>query len=607
MADEIFEPVDLYNSQFKTKVKEVAEKYYDELTKKANIDINKNRTDVKKYNDLNLKYQTAKNKLNSSKILGTVAIVFGVIFLIAGVLLIIAGVFKALSLAIGLGVGITLLVLGVILFVLRFTIIKKRINQNLISASKKLDAVNKQYKICLDEMEPLNNSFEWTIAQDVFEQVTPLIQLDPVFDMKKFTYLQEKFGYGENKDPNQSSLFVLSGSINGNPFVLDRRKVHYTVDHVYTGSITIHWTETIHTKDGIQRVSRSQVLTASVTKPKEVFSPRTVVTYGNEAAPNLTFSRSPSGTKGKSEKEIDSLVKSRTKDIQKMAEKAVSKGQHFTALANNEFDALFGATDRNNEVEFRLLFTPLAQNNMVDLIRSQEPYGDDFYFVKEKMLNYIMSEHSQGFDYTCDPASFINHSYDLGKEFFVNYMCEYFKGLYFDLVPILNIPMYQMHKPVEAIYEHPFERRFNSYESEVMANSLKKDDFKPDSCDTDFILKTSLLSTDEEKGSDMYKVEAYGYKMVPQVDYVPTMGGDGRMHNVPVHWYEYVPVTKSSAMDMSEYKISNKEMKDPNIWSQFLDYLQNNFSQFPIVNYVARRNLLGIYLGTINDDDSINS
>ena len=30
-------------------------------------------------------------------------------------------------------------------------------------------------------------------------------------------------------------------------------------------------------------------------------------------------------------------------------------------MANNEFDALFNGDDRDNEVEFRLLFTPLAQ------------------------------------------------------------------------------------------------------------------------------------------------------------------------------------------------------------------------------------------------------
>lgn len=39
-----------------------------------------------------------------------------------------------------------------------------------------------------------------------------------------------------------------------------------------------------------------------------------------------------------------------------------------TLLANDEFEVLFRALNRNNEVQFRLLFTPLAQQNMIDLL-----------------------------------------------------------------------------------------------------------------------------------------------------------------------------------------------------------------------------------------------
>ena len=54
---------------------------------------------------------------------------------------------------------------------------------------------------------------------------------------------------------------------------------------------------------------------------------------------------------------------------------------NFTEMGNAKFDALFGAVDRNNEVEFRVLFTPLAQKNMLDLLTDKNHYGDDFYFL----------------------------------------------------------------------------------------------------------------------------------------------------------------------------------------------------------------------------------
>lgn len=44
---------------------------------------------------------------------------------------------------------------------------------------------------------------------------------------------------------------------------------------------------------------------------------------------------------------------------------------------------------------------------MLDLLKSKVPYGDDFYFYKHKKLNYIISSHSQNFDYNPDMSIFI--------------------------------------------------------------------------------------------------------------------------------------------------------------------------------------------------------
>ena len=65
--------------------------------------------------------------------------------------------------------------------------------------------------------------------------------------------------------------------------------------------------------------------------------------------------------------------------LERKSEDALEDGGNFQALANEEFDAQFNALDRNNEVEFRVLFTPLAQSNYKDIFENS-PYGDDFLF-----------------------------------------------------------------------------------------------------------------------------------------------------------------------------------------------------------------------------------
>ena len=90
---------------------------------------------------------------------------------------------------------------------------------------------------------------------------------------------------------------------------------------------------------------------------------------------------------------------------------------------------LFGATNRNNEVQFRLMFTPLAQNNMVDLMTSDDGYGDDFAFYKTGMLNCIRSDHAQSWQTDADPARYMSYDLKASRAAFVAYNAEYFKSM----------------------------------------------------------------------------------------------------------------------------------------------------------------------------------
>jgi len=261
--------------------------------------------------------------------------------------------------------------------------------------------------------------------------------------------------------------------------------------------------------------------------------------YGSEAAPHLHFSRNPSGMSGKSDKENDRFVRDRVKVLDKMEEKAVKAGKNFTKLGNDEFEAFFGADDRDNEVEYRLLFTALAQRNLLDLIKKPEPYGDDWIMVKDGMLTSVASMHSQYFDYQ-KPAEYFHHyDFQAGKKIFVDYCDDFIRGLFFDLAPIISIPMYQLHKPRDYIYGGQYRANMTSFEHEALINRMDKRLFTPDKADVSLPLLLKEMTAKKIGETDEVRVHSMSYQTTPRVDYVSVHGGDGRWHDVPVHWTQY--------------------------------------------------------------------
>jgi hypothetical protein len=56
------------------------------------------------------------------------------------------------------------------------------------------------------------------------------------------------------------------------------------------------------------------------------------------------------------------------------------------------------------------------------------------------------------------------------------------------------------------------------------------------------MLKTRVIRADGK--ADKVEITAYSYRGEDRVDYVNRMGGDGRIHTIPVHWIEYIPLTR---------------------------------------------------------------
>jgi len=560
---DLSEPVKAYKNGLKDKFNTEVEKYWNELVKESKTDKMANEATCKDYYKTVSDKKAATKSLNSTKGLRTFFMFIGFIMLAIGAGMTYYGATEETLNIKFIVIGIVLIVLGLAIAILAYKLPKNKIKL----LDKKINELSGTEQSLLDtayaQMNSLNNLYDWNIPCKIFNRLKTVVDLDSHFDVKKYQYLHDKYGFAENFDDKTSTLCVQSGSILGNPFLIAKTMEQYWYTKRYENSITIHWTTQVKTKDGWTTQHHSQTLTAYIDKPAAGYYDYTTLIYGNDAAPNLSFSRAPSGIDGKDEKQISRMIRKESKQFDKKAREAIldnDPNTNYVRFGNEEFESLFGGENRDNEVEFRLLFTPLAQTNLIKLIRSKDGFGDDWYFTKDHKLNFIQSRHSQAFDYSANPEQFIHFDLEAAHKRFVDYNNNFFKNFYYDLAPLISIPLYQQTKTKEYIYKKSFKGNVTYYEDEMMANSFNQSLFAHEDSNTNNILKASLKKT--VNGTDEVTITAHGFRMEEHVTVFSQWGGDGHMHDIPVTWYEYVPVEKETAMAIEPQKSSRQEFNE---------------------------------------------
>ncbi|PXY03187.1 hypothetical protein DF185_03640 [Marinifilum breve] len=569
---EIYSPVRSYESIYKQLHHENTNSLFKDLVKKSQIDIEANRATNKQIDENNGRTAGNNKSIRNQKGLKTFAIVLLVIAVAA---IIYSAVQLQSTYQTASYIGI--IVIAIAFIVLSIFLIKKTkeklsklhsIEDKLLEKSKKLHGEAEE------QMRPLNNLLYENYNTELFTKTIPLVEFDKIFDSKRLDYMKSKFGLDTSdheQNMEQSTLYVQSGEIKGNPFFIRENIKHTMGSKRYEGSLTIHWTTTEKDSSGNRRtVNHSQTLHADVVKPCPFYSTTSHLVYGNEIGDRLSFSRQPAYIHELKERKIEKEVKKKSKELQKLTEKSTKNGGTFTALANNEFDALFYAKDRNNESQFRLLFTPLAQQELIKIIKDKEVgFGDDFTFLKRNMINYIYPEHLDKLNLQVQKDYFIGIDYDKVEKNFNDYHNKYFKHVFFSFAPLFAVPLYTQHQTQEYIYKDLYDSYISFYEHEMVANGLNINDLKPTDSNTHNIVKTSLAKSQENV--DTLNVLAWGYKTNERLEYVSKFGNDGRWHKVPVYWTEYSSVEKKSTI---EVKILNKgetnaEKQANDNWSDF--------------------------------------
>lgn len=570
--EQLMEPSKIYQ-HLKDAVHQNAVENFNDLVKKSGVDVQENSVLCEKYNKICCDKDCHQKEHKSKKawrLFCRIVLIIGLVIGVFSMIVFFGSLVDDHAFSDEQQVNYIALALGVIFIptcIALLIVSEKKFKKAIVAKERVISDLEEKGAKLLVQLKamtaPLNALFDWGMPQKIIRESAPLIQLDSHLDMKKFDYMVDHYGL-RHIDGCAASIFALqSGSIKGNPFILERDFVRTMGTKTYYGSIVITWTTYETDSDGhMKSVHHSQTLTASVTKPCPYYGFETRMIYCNDAAPNLTFSRQPTVDINATEKSLEKMIAKDDKKMDKIAEKSMMDDDphDFLEMANTEFESLFHAWNRNDEREFRLLFTPLAQNNMVNLLKMKEPYGDDFYFSKNKKINVIASTHSQNLDFEANPVTFFGYNIDEMRERFASYTDDLFKAIFFDLAPILSIPLYQQNKPIEYIYKDIYPMNIPSYEQEVMANSFDQRHFAPEEAGTPSILKTRFIQKEDKE--DVVLVTAYAYRKEERVAIEERMGGDGYLHAIPVTWYEYIPIERDRMMSCHDEDQTLQDYRD---------------------------------------------
>ena len=508
MSSGIYNPLEEYEKTLKDFHIKKTNEFFDDIVRRSNVNIEENRKTVEQYNTYKENLAELKKKLNFKRVMRVLMI-------------------------------ITVVLIPVV--ILKTTPKIRKLRDEVEHADKKAENLLKK---AYEQMLTLNNMFTDRDALCIVHNAVPSLTFDDCFSAERELDMKTNYDFSL-KANGESTIDVLSGEYNENPFLFENKLIHKMGKHTYYGYKTISWTETYKDSDGkTKKRTKTQKLEASVIKPKPHYNTQVVLNYGSQSGAELSFSRDASHLEQKSEKSIERYVKRGEKKIKKMTDSAMSKNTDFTAMSNSDFEVLFDALDRNDEVQFRAVFTPLAQTNMVDLILSKTGYGDDFNFIKKKRMNKIISNHSQNRQMFLPASEYVSYSFDVIKDNFIGKNTEFFKAVYFDFAPLWAIPSYQ-ERPVHSLKPLPeYSQLYSLKECETLANAVDKNQVVHPKTKTRAIINSSFVAS--SGGVDEICVTAYSYEIEHRVDVVSVLGGDGKYHDVSVPWDEYLPLEKKN-------------------------------------------------------------
>jgi hypothetical protein len=372
MDERLYEPLKFYESYGKAEHDKNVREYFESLLTKSRVDAAANKATVEKYNQQMVSVNNLDKKLKRYKVLRVFIVIFIVIAFIFALAMAGGQYFEnawdVIIPVISVGVAVGLIVLTA-------TKIKKVIKgfkDLLDKATQKAEAIKRE---AWSQVAPLLSLFDDYDTVRLIEKTVPDFDFDREWSLNQEAHFTKNYSFRNLIDDHSTVIDTLTGRFSGNPFLFERYMRQTIEPHTYHGTLVIHWTSTYRGSDGKTHTKHhTQTLHASVTKPKPAYKLNTVLHYGHHAAPDLNFSREHNHAEDLSERALEKRIAAGERELRKKAEEALENNQSFTEMANAKFEVLFGAHNRDHEQQFRLMFTPLAQTGMTDLMLYESGY-----------------------------------------------------------------------------------------------------------------------------------------------------------------------------------------------------------------------------------------
>ena len=201
----IFNPLEEYENKFKDLHFEKTNLFFEQLVQQSGVDIEQNRATVKLYNNCKKDLLKLKKKLNWLRFLRVL---------------------------------MCITVLLIPLVILKTTPKIKEIRAEIEKANKKADEL---LEIANNQMLPLNKLFTDRDALNIIEAAVPMLTFEKCFSVKQEADMKINYDFGDHSEVEQSTVDVLSGNYNGNPFLFENKVIHTMGVETYHGYKTICW------------------------------------------------------------------------------------------------------------------------------------------------------------------------------------------------------------------------------------------------------------------------------------------------------------------------------------------------------------------------------
>lgn len=532
MTPAVQDPIALYRDTLRGAYEHALRAHFDALLRETGVTLEANRRLLHEAEALSSDKRRAERHLRLWQGLSGLLWTLELCGLI-GLALLLASAFPQLSQSLRIALCVLDGLLLVALPVLFFKRLFPRLRTSRDTLRDSFEACAEKEREIRQQVAPFHAAFTWQTPLRLITQVAPFLTFRPALTEEGQAALLRELRLPESLLSQASVTDLLCGAFEGSPFlILTMRQTQMTTQEV-AGSLNLSRKETENAADGSKRAKRrQQVLVARLQKPRPEQHTIAHVLLLNDAEPALTFTRLPSAEalRAPSAEKEAAPVPVTPLDATPFEVEAIGKA----------FADLFHPLQCSNEEALQRFIPPQGQQHLLTLLRDHTVgFGDDFSMTKAPTYTLLTPHHLVTHPLHFGPTRYYSTDLEAMRERFILEAAATFRSLYFAIAPLLTIAPYRTLAP-KAEPLLPATTGLSDWEMEAAANAAFAPQGKDDPEAPPPLVKVLQRVTTPE-GLIHATFLLRSWKAHPRTEDVPTPGDDGRLHNVPVHWMEYLP------------------------------------------------------------------